>query len=160
MRDPRVNHNDNEEYIDMIERYFEKQGEKYYKGEPLDDCFPELSYQVGVTPEAIERARNHSRIVEDLADENKPLSKFPPELDAKWRFFWPIGERPEEVNNDLPKVIPKDVPEWESTMNSWGNHMINAVETASQMAALGMGLEKNTFSDRMKKRLSFACPNG
>lgn len=44
VRDPRVNHNTNEEYIDMVENYFEKVGEQFYKGEVLKDCFPELSY--------------------------------------------------------------------------------------------------------------------
>jgi hypothetical protein len=34
----------NEDYIDMVESYFEKVGEKYYRGEILKDCHPELSY--------------------------------------------------------------------------------------------------------------------
>jgi len=49
----------------------------------------------------------------------------------------------------LPKVIPEGFPEWEQKMDSWGNHMINAATTASQMAAMGMGLPETTFSDRM-----------
>lgn len=44
VKDPRVNHKTNEEYIDMVESYFEIQGEKFYRGENLVDCFPELSY--------------------------------------------------------------------------------------------------------------------
>ena len=35
-------------------------------------------------------------------------------------------------------------------MDSWGNHMCNATFTAAQMAAIGMGLPENTFSDKMK----------
>jgi len=44
VRDPRVNHNDNEQYIDMMEKYFENVGEAYYRGEELPDCRPELSF--------------------------------------------------------------------------------------------------------------------
>lgn len=44
VRDPRVNPETNEAYIDMVENYFEKVGEKFYNGEVLKDCFPELSY--------------------------------------------------------------------------------------------------------------------
>lgn len=84
-----------------------------YAGEELEDAHPELSYQTGVTPESVEKARNHAKIVEDLPAENQPLSRFPPEFDAKWRFFWPIGERPQEIKNDLPKVYPKNFPDWE-----------------------------------------------
>jgi hypothetical protein len=44
-----------------------------------------------VTPEKIERAKNHYKIAEHLDEEDKPLSTFPPDYDAKWRFFWAIG---------------------------------------------------------------------
>jgi len=44
VRDPRVNFQMNEDYIDMVEHYFEAQGEKFYRGEILKDCHPELSY--------------------------------------------------------------------------------------------------------------------
>ena len=78
-----------------------------------------------------------------------PLSKFPPELDAKWRFFWAIGERPAEVADNIPKVIPSNFPEWETRMNKWGNMMIQACFTAGEMAAIGMGLSRETFTSRM-----------
>jgi len=39
-----VNHQANEEYISMMERYFEQAGRKYYAGEELEDMHPELSY--------------------------------------------------------------------------------------------------------------------
>lgn len=32
VKDPRVNHQDNEEYIDMMEKYFEEEGRKFYEG--------------------------------------------------------------------------------------------------------------------------------
>lgn len=43
----------------MVESYFESIGEAYYAGGDLEDARPELSYQTGVTPESVEKARNH-----------------------------------------------------------------------------------------------------
>jgi isopenicillin N synthase-like dioxygenase len=58
-KDPRVEPEHNEEYLNMIEKYFEQTGKKYYAGEPLKDMRPELNYQTGVTPESTEKAKNH-----------------------------------------------------------------------------------------------------
>lgn len=35
-------------------------------------------------------------------------------------------------------------------MDNWGNHMINGCETVAQMAAIGMGMDRNIFSEKMK----------
>jgi len=142
----------------MVENYFENVGEKFYKGEPLVDMRPELSYQTGVTPEAMEKARDHEAIAARLPEEDKPLTMYPQDFDAKWRFFWPIGERPSEVRNDLPKVIPEEFPDWEAKMDSWGNHMINASMTAAEMAAVGMGLPQDTFRSRMHQGTHLLAP--
>lgn len=110
VRDPRVNHEENDQYIDMLEKYFEHVGEQYYAGNELVDSRPELSFQTGVTPESVEKARDHEAIANRLPEEDKPLTMYPQDFDAKWRFFWPIGERPSEIRNDLPKVIPDNFP--------------------------------------------------
>lgn len=89
-----------------------------------------------------------------------PLSKFPPDLDAKWRFFWAIGERPAEVAENIPKVIPEEFPEWETRMDKWGNMMIEACFTAGEMAAIGMGLPKSTFTSRMQGGPHLLSPTG
>lgn len=34
-------------------------------------------------------------------------------------------------------------------MNTWGNHMISSCFLAAEMAAIGMGLEKETFTSKM-----------
>lgn len=148
-RDPRVNEKDNEDYIDLMEEYFEQESRKLYSGKKLEDCKPEHNFQAGVTPERQERARNNQHVLDKMTPENLPLSKFPPELDAKWRFFWAIGERPAEVADNIPKVIPSNFPDWETRMNKWGNMMIEACFTAGEMAALGMGLPRDIFTSRM-----------
>jgi isopenicillin N synthase-like dioxygenase len=150
VRDPRVKPEVNEEYIDMVENYFEEVGEKFYRGETLKDCHPELSYQTGVTPESIEKARDHTLLVESIPESEKPMSPFPPEFDAKWRFFWPIGERPAEVRDEITKTTPENFPDWEQKMDTWGNHMVDGCEIACEMAAIGLGLPKDIFTDRMR----------
>ena len=113
-RDPRVNEQDNNEYIDMVEKYFAEVSEKFYNGEELKDVRADLCYQAGATPEGMERARNHKELVDSLTEDNKPMSIQPPVVDAKWRFFWKIGERPEEVKDDIPQVYPENFPDWET----------------------------------------------
>ena len=89
-----------------------------------------------------------------------PHSKFPPDLDAKWRFFWAIGERPDEVADNIPKVIPASFPDWEKRMNKWGNKMIEACFTAAEMAAIGMGIPHDTFTSRMTGGPHLLAPTG
>jgi len=43
-RDPRVNEKDNEDYLDMMEKYFESASRKYYNGDNLEDCKPEFNF--------------------------------------------------------------------------------------------------------------------
>lgn len=59
LKDPRVNEKDNDDYIDMVERYFKDVGERFYAGEKIKDIRPELCYQTGATPSGKEHARNH-----------------------------------------------------------------------------------------------------
>jgi isopenicillin N synthase-like dioxygenase len=99
-------------------------------------------------------------MLDQFTPENMPLSKFPPELDAKWRFFWAIGERPKEVAEEFPRVIPSEFPEWETKMNKWGDMMITAQFTCAEMIALGMGLEKETFSSKMVGGPHLLAPTG
>lgn len=107
-----------------MEKYFEKVSKPYYEGRVLPDARPEFHYQTGVTPEKIERARNHYEKVKDLPEENKPMSQFPPTYDAKWRYMWKIGERPAGARDDFPQVIPEDFNDWEEKMNGWGEKLL------------------------------------
>ena len=121
MKDPRVTFKDNDDYINMVERYFDQVSKRYYAGEELKDCKPQYFYQTGVTPEGQERARNHQALIDSLSGEDKPLTQQPPDFDAKWRFFWKIGERPEELQDEIPQTYPENFPEWEHDMNRWGH---------------------------------------
>lgn len=104
IRDPRVNMQDNDQYIDLMEQYFSDIGDKFYANEPIDDIKPEFHYQVGATPEYIEKARGHAEKLSalNLTPEDTPGSPLEPVLDAKWRFMWKIGQRPEGASDDFP----------------------------------------------------------
>ena len=95
---------DNDEYIDLMEEYFAQTGDAFYKGEHVPDILKEHHYQVGATPEYIEKARDHTEKLKslNLAPENQPVSPLTPVYDAKWRFMWKIGERAEGASDDFP----------------------------------------------------------
>jgi hypothetical protein len=57
---------------------------------------------VGVCPENLEKARNHTKRIQKYTQENKPVSPLEPVFDAKWRFMWKIGERPAEASDNFP----------------------------------------------------------
>lgn len=160
IKDPRIEEKDNDEYIEMLEKYFETRGDQYYKKEELKEAFPDIHYQVGITPEYKEKARNHCKRFAHYDENNKPISECPPEFDAKWRFFWHIGDRPEERKAQYANVVPEDFPEWETKMNKWGNMMIEACYTTAEMAATGLGAPHDTFSNRMKLGPHLLAPTG
>jgi len=147
-----------------MEQYFESRAKRYYAGEKnLEDFYPQYGYQAGATPEGVEKARDHKEIYAKLQGENAPVTPQPAPLDAKWRFFWRIGERPKDINNktiDPPEHIPKDFPQWESTMNRWGYLMHDCVFTVSEMLAIGLGLPETTFTERMKLGAHLLAPTG
>lgn len=71
--------------------------------------------QVGGTPSFIELPRNHCDRMKLYKAADAPISLCPPEKDAKARFFWRLGPRPEasefaELN--APPVLPAGFPQW------------------------------------------------
>ena len=123
-----------------MEKYFESRGNQLYSGGELEDAKPEHHYQVGVCPENQEIARNHERRMARYTAENKPISPPEPVYDAKWRFMWKIGERPADSSDNFPQVVPKDFPDWETRMNTWGFKLHDAVLQIAEMSAIGMDL--------------------
>jgi isopenicillin N synthase-like dioxygenase len=45
-------------------------------------------------------------------------------------------------------------------MDTWGNKLLQAAHTASEMAAIGMGLPYNTFTERMNGGAHLLAPTG
>lgn len=117
IKDPRVKKDYNEKFLDMMEGYFSTRAQKYYKKQPIEDIFPQYGFQTGATPEYKELAKSHPEVIASTKGKNKPITPEIPPYDAKWRYFWRIGERPDgDRTLDPPRYIPKDVPEFEENM--------------------------------------------
>lgn len=159
IKDPRVDENENDIFIDMIEQYFEQPDEV-----KAADIRKEQFYQVGVTPSGIEKARDHCSRASQLEGDDKPATICPPETDPKCRFFWRIGERPEKTEfNQLnaEAVIPKAFEDrWTNTMNKWGGLILETVKTVSEMAAIGYDLETDAFTKLMNYGPHLLAPTG
>jgi len=161
IKDPRVSEKDNDVFIDMLEQYFEQSLEQ-----KLIDARAELHYQVGVTPEGVEIPRcardpNCKKKIEQMPAEHK--AHFPSGPDIKWRYFHRIGQRPKVTKfqelNAAP-VVPKAFPNWVSVMDKWGSLLLQACFTAAEMAAIGLGLPKDTFTSKMQHGPHLLAPTG
>ncbi|KAI8957273.1 Clavaminate synthase-like protein [Daldinia sp. FL1419] len=154
LHDSRVSESDNEAFLDLLEDYFAQPPELLQRDER-----PELGYQVGVTLENTEKPKCAVdepclRVIERLAQEERPLDISGHQPDPKCRFFWRMGE-PAPYATQFPglnaeNVIP-DSPEinkrWTPIMETWGKSMKSAVSGLAEMAAVGMGLPAETFTD-------------
>ncbi|KAG8391294.1 hypothetical protein BUALT_Bualt01G0173000 [Buddleja alternifolia] len=161
VKDPRCTAQDNDRFLDMMEKYFEMPDEFKRRQER-----PHLHYQVGVTPEGVEVPR--SLVDEEMQEKLRAMpTEFQPSTptgpDPKWRYMWRVGPRPsntrfKELNSE--PVIPEGFPEWRDTMDSWGNKMIAAIEAVAEMAAVGFGLQKGAFTSIMKQGPHLLAPTG
>ncbi|THH06724.1 hypothetical protein EW145_g3885 [Phellinidium pouzarii] len=154
VRDSRVSEDDNNNFLDLIEDYFAQPEETLRKDER-----PELSYQVGVTLENTEKPKCAVddpclQVIARLEPSERPLDISAHQPDPKCRFFWKMCEMPpyETLYPTLnaPNVIPEDKSiglRWAPTMEKWGSSMRNAVQDVAEMAAIGLGLSRETFLD-------------
>lgn len=159
IRDPRVTFDDAGRFLDMMEDYYALPFD-----EKLKDAHPEWSYQIGATPEKTELPRDNTEYIVTKLKDNEDTPTKVIGRDPKWRFFWPVGEvNPETKFPALnqPNVVPDAFKDkWPTMMNTWASCMINAVSTVSEMLALGMGLERDAFTSRMKYGRHLLAPTG
>ncbi|ESR52312.1 hypothetical protein CICLE_v10031943mg [Citrus x clementina] len=161
VKDPRCTVEDNDRFLDMMEKYFESP----FHFKRLQER-PNLHYQVGVTPEGVEIPR--SLVDEEMQEKFRAMPKesqpsIPIGPDPKWRYMWRVGPRPsntrfQELNSE--PVIPDGFPEWKETMDSWGHKMISAIEVVAEMAAIGFGLPRDAFTSLMKQGPHLLAPTG
>ncbi|ERN11686.1 uncharacterized protein LOC18439887 isoform X1 [Amborella trichopoda] len=161
IKDPRCSAEDNDRFLDMMEKYFEKSDEFKRQQER-----PHLHYQVGVTPEGVEVPRSFvdeelQNMINMMPEEFRPSIPMGP--DPKWRYMWRVGPRPpsthfQELNSE--PVIPEGFPEWKDTMDSWGSKMISAIEVVAEMTAIGFGLPKDAFTSLMIRGPHLLAPTG
>ncbi|KAH9846853.1 Clavaminate synthase-like protein [Lenzites betulinus] len=154
LHDSRVSEDDNNTFLDLIEDYFAQP-------EPLlkEDERPELGYQVGVTLENTEKPKCAVdepclKVIARLDPAERPLDITAHSPDPKCRFFWKMSEKPpyETLYPALnaPNVVPKAEgirERWTPIMEKWGTSMKTAVEGLAEMAAVGLGLPRETFKE-------------
>ncbi|CAM6001120.1 unnamed protein product [Sphagnum balticum] len=116
------------------------------RGEKVD-VFPEYQYEVGITPEYAIRLKDETPNFHSFSVENQPVTTSPALPDSKYRYLWNIGKVTEDIP---PNHIPDDFPDFEGTMNDWGDHLYRAVVTVSQMVALGFQLDRDVLSSRLE----------
>lgn len=161
LKDPRVNESHNQRFLDMMERYYQSASQKLYNGDKVAEIFPEYGYQVGATPENIEKARNHCERINNYPEEHRPQTDCPPQVDAKWRYFWRVGELPENHGVlEKANVVPEEFPEWREVMDQWGELMLNAVKGVVRMFEIGVGLPENYLIDMMQYAPHLLAPTG
>ncbi|KAL7894431.1 hypothetical protein HDV63DRAFT_398868 [Trichoderma sp. SZMC 28014] len=154
LHDSRVSEADNDTFLDLLEDYFAQPEEDLKRDER-----PELSYQIGVTLENTEKPKCAVDepcldVIQRLDPSQRPLDISAHSPDPKARFFWRMVELPpyetqfpglnaENITPDAAHIKER----WAPTMNQWGSSMKNAVSNLSEMAALGLGLEAEYFSN-------------
>ena len=78
-----------------------------------------------------------------------PLETVP---DPTWRFHWRL--------NSTKNVLPAEFPEFPHKMNSWGQNLKNCSLVIAEMAALGLGLQKDAFSRKIVNGDFYVSPTG
>ncbi|KAI0660332.1 Clavaminate synthase-like protein [Cubamyces menziesii] len=154
LHDSRVSEEDNNTFLDLIEDYF-AQPEELLK----QDERPELGYQVGVTLENTEKPKCAVdepclKVIARLDPAERPLDITAHSPDPKCRFFWKMSEKPPYETKypalNAPNVVPKAEAireRWTPIMEKWGSSMKTAVENLAEMAAIGLGLPRETFKE-------------
>ncbi|XP_012277611.1 uncharacterized protein LOC105698171 [Orussus abietinus] len=163
VRDPRTVENDNQRFLDTMEQYFQQPLEDI-----MADVHPELNFQVGITPSGAESPlcvadpKCHE-IIAELSRNAKNAPLQPSRNDVKWRFLHRIGPRPTKTKfNELncQPVCPAAIPNFTKLMDSWGNQLLAAAKTITEMIAVGYGLPKDTITNMMKYGPHLLAPTG
>jgi isopenicillin N synthase-like dioxygenase len=156
IRDPRVSQSENEDFLDLLERYFDRPEQIKRR-----DSHPELMYQVGYTPPFTERPRDHTKRTAAMEVSRRPNAVVG--ADPKARFYWRVGPRPPETRFpelNAENVIPADFPDWSARMDRWGRLMLDAALTVAEMTAIGFGLERTFFTRLMRQAPHLLDPTG
>lgn len=66
----------------------------------------------------------------------------------------------ESGTSTIEHTLLEAFPEWVETMNGWGYKMISAVEVVAEMAAIGFGLSKDSFTSLMLEGPHLLAPTG
>ncbi|KOS19576.1 Flavonol synthase/flavanone 3-hydroxylase [Escovopsis weberi] len=154
LHDSRVRDAHNDAFLDLLEDYFAQPEPALRRDER-----PALSYQIGVTLDNTERPKCAVDepcldVIARLHPDQRPLDIAAHSPDPKCRFFWRMADQPPYDTAfpglNAPNIVP-DAPHirdrWAPVMDQWGSSMKDAVSKLSEMAAIGLGLPAQYFSD-------------
>lgn len=158
LHDSLVSEKSNDEFLDLLEDYFSQSAEALKKDER-----PELSYQVGVTLENTEKPKCAVDepcldVIRRLPPDQRPLDISAHSPDPKCRFFWRMQGEEKPETTEFPglnadNVVPEEEglrKRWEGTMEARGKAMRGSVAVLAEMVALGLGLDKDMFTNAAK----------
>ncbi|WCJ18973.1 2-oxoglutarate (2OG) and Fe(II)-dependent oxygenase superfamily protein [Euphorbia peplus] len=161
VKDPRCSIEDNDRFLDLMEKYFEQPHDFKRLHE-----IPESHYQIGSSPDGLEVPRcvvdeKIQAKIKEMPENTQPTLPHGPDL--KWRYMWRVGAPPlntrfKEFNLEPP--IPEGFPEWRDVMDTWGHKMVDAVHAVAELAAIGFGLSKDAFTSLMKEGPQLLGPTG
>lgn len=147
VKDSSINFNDNENFKQLMYNYFLQDTQELMK-----DTRPKTGYQIGITPENMEVSRCSQDInCLNFIKKNKIDIEITNKKDPKWRYFWKV--------NGTENVIPAKFKDtWETTMNEWGNKMVDVVKKVTVHVEKGLNLEKNTLISKLHNGKHLLAP--
>lgn len=158
VRDPRVDPRFMEEVQGLVVAYFAQP-----EGAKRADERAELGHQVGWTPAHTETARSNEQLLDQIAMGHKPTLLSSGAADPKERFFSRVGSRPPRTRYsslNASNVQPQAFPQWEAVTQAWGQWILDGITTTLEMAAIGCGLPRDTFTRFMQHAPHLFAPTG
>ena len=127
----------------------------------MQDVHPELDYQLGTTPQGIERARDHSEFIRGLEVGERPRGKVEGrEGDPKWRYFWRLSEDGAKGVEQVAQVVPAGFERWAEVMDGWGGKLMRALRDMVFMLEIGLNLERGQIWSKFKGGPHLLAPTG
>lgn len=160
VRDPRVNASHNDDYIDMMRRYFAQEDSVLLKDER-----PQDNYQVGIMRPDVEFPDlSFLEMLRLMPQDDWPTlpqrdSSGEITRDKKWRFFIYFTRKRSQDSIGKVAVIPEGFPEWQEKSAAWGNAMLASINTVAEMVAISYGLPPSTFTEFLDGADHLLSPN-
>ncbi len=159
LRFPTVLEDDNDRFLRMMERYFAQDEQALHV-----DVRQRVYRQVGYTEPYIEEDKRWFAEMKAFPEDCQPYGRNHTGSNPLARFFWRMGDRPKHsafADLQADPVIPKAfAPEWESTMNDWGNLLLKASYMIGSITESAFDLNPGTISHRFKEAPHLLAPTG
>lgn len=136
----------------MMEKYFAMRSLQYDSGLKNVDAVTS-DRPIGLNQSYMSKFVSYRAEKDRLRPPHQSLTPYEPAPDPTWRLRW-ILDSEENINP------PPELPYFKSLMNSWGSLLKNCNFIVAEMAAIGFGLDKDTFVEKIKKGDYYLSPTG